>query len=104
MSTTAAQTHVKEKILTRNSIKEPPMYNVVYLNDAVTSADFVAATLVEVFGHNRETAESLTMQIHHQGSAVVATLPYEMAEQKGIEVTLLARTQGFPLTVKIESV
>jgi ATP-dependent Clp protease adapter protein ClpS len=33
----------------------------------------------------------------------VATLPYEMAEQKGIEVTLLARTNGYPLQVKIES-
>jgi ATP-dependent Clp protease adapter protein ClpS len=42
------------------------------------------------------------MKIHEDGSAVVATLPYEMAEQKGIEVTLLARNNGFPLNVKLE--
>jgi ATP-dependent Clp protease adapter protein ClpS len=29
-------------------------------------------------------------------------LPYELAEQKGIEVTLLARSHGFPLQVRIE--
>jgi ATP-dependent Clp protease adapter protein ClpS len=29
-------------------------------------------------------------------------LPYEMAEQKGIEVTMLARQHGFPLVVKLE--
>jgi ATP-dependent Clp protease adapter protein ClpS len=34
---------------------------------------------------------------------VVAVLPYEIAEQKGIEVTLDARNEGFPLQVKIES-
>jgi ATP-dependent Clp protease adapter protein ClpS len=43
------------------------------------------------------------MGIHEQGSAVVAVLPYEIAEQKGIEVTLDARQEGFPLQVKIES-
>jgi ATP-dependent Clp protease adapter protein ClpS len=42
------------------------------------------------------------MNIHQDGSAVVAVLPYEIAEQKGIEVTVEARTQGFPLQVKIE--
>jgi ATP-dependent Clp protease adapter protein ClpS len=42
------------------------------------------------------------MKVHEEGSAVVAVLPYEMAEQKGIEVTLLARNNGFPLQVKIE--
>ena len=29
-------------------------------------------------------------------------MPYEIAEQKGIEVTVSARSAGFPLQVKIE--
>jgi ATP-dependent Clp protease adapter protein ClpS len=29
-------------------------------------------------------------------------MPYEMAEQKGVEVTMLARNNGFPLVVKLE--
>jgi ATP-dependent Clp protease adapter protein ClpS len=43
------------------------------------------------------------VNIHDQGSAVVAVLPYEIAEQKGIEVTLDARAQGYPLLIKIEA-
>jgi ATP-dependent Clp protease adapter protein ClpS len=32
----------------------------------------------------------------------VAVLPYELAEQKGIEVTLSARAQQYPLQIKLE--
>jgi ATP-dependent Clp protease adapter protein ClpS len=32
----------------------------------------------------------------------VAVLPYEIAEQKGIEVTVMARAQSYPLQVKLE--
>jgi ATP-dependent Clp protease adaptor protein ClpS len=42
------------------------------------------------------------LEIHEKGSAVVAVLPYEMAEQKGVEVTVMARGAGFPLQVKLE--
>jgi len=45
---------------------------------------------------------ALANRIHEEGSGIVATLPYEMAEQKGIEATLLARNNGFPLSVKLE--
>jgi ATP-dependent Clp protease adapter protein ClpS len=33
---------------------------------------------------------------------VVAVLPYEIAEQKGIEVTVQARSNNYPLQVKLE--
>jgi ATP-dependent Clp protease adaptor protein ClpS len=42
------------------------------------------------------------MDIHASGSAVVAVLPYEIAEQKGVEVTMLARAQSYPLQIKLE--
>jgi ATP-dependent Clp protease adapter protein ClpS len=42
------------------------------------------------------------VDIHEDGSAVVAILPYELAEQKGIEVTVDARGAGYPLQVKLE--
>jgi hypothetical protein len=29
-------------------------------------------------------------------------LPYEIAEQKGVEVTMLARAQSYPLQIKLE--
>jgi ATP-dependent Clp protease adaptor protein ClpS len=79
------------------------MFKVIYINDELTSMDFVVRSLVDHFNYTSDTAQNITMGIHEQGSAVVAVLPYEIAEQKGIEVTLDARQEGFPLQVKIES-
>jgi ATP-dependent Clp protease adaptor protein ClpS len=83
-------------------IKEPPMYRVIYINDEVTTMEFVVETLVTIFNYTPEPAQEITAKIHQDGSAIVAVLPYEMAEQKGVEVTQLARNNGFPLAVKLE--
>lgn len=86
----------------RLDLKEPPMFRVIYLNDEVTTVEFVIETLVEHFRYTEETAAKITLDIHAAGSATVAILPFEIAEQKGIEVTLNARSQGYPLQVKLE--
>lgn len=93
----------KVKIVPNLGLKEPPMYKVIYVNDDVTTVEFVTVTLIDFFDHTTESATETTLKIHDQGSAVVATLPYEIAEQKGVEVTHVARTKGFPLIVKLES-
>jgi ATP-dependent Clp protease adaptor protein ClpS len=84
-------------------LQEPPLYKVIYINDDVTSMEFVIRTLVTHFNYTEETAVNITTAIHETGSSVVALLPYEIAEQKGIEVTMEARTEGFPLQIKIEA-
>jgi len=86
------------------NLKEPPMYKVIYINDNVTTMEFVIESLITVFNHSVDTATQLTQKIHEDGSSAVATLPYEMAEQKGVEVTHLARANGFPLVIKLEPV
>jgi len=58
--------------------------------------------LIDFFNYNTQTAVKITEDIHHAGSAVVAVLPYEVAEQKGIEVTVAARSQDYPLQIKLE--
>ena len=107
------RTHLQKKIMSKTDTKikikpnlalsEPPLYKIIYINDEVTSMNFVVSSLISYFNYNEDTATSLTENIHHQGSAVVAVLPYEIAEQKGIEVTLDARSQGFPLQIKVEA-
>lgn len=84
------------------TLQEPPMYRVVYINDNVTTMEFVIETLVTIFDHSPESAEAITVKIHEDGSGTAAVLPYEMAEQKGVEVTQLARNNGFPLQIKLE--
>jgi ATP-dependent Clp protease adaptor protein ClpS len=78
------------------------MYRVVYINDHQTTMDFVVDSLVEFFNHSPATALDITSDIHTKGSACVAVLPYEIAEQKGVEVTVLARSQNYPLQIKLE--
>lgn len=100
MSNSAVDTKINVKI--REDLAEPPMFKLIYLNDNQTTMDFVIESLVEFFDYSPLTAEKITANIHEEGSAVVAVLPYEMAEQKGIEVTISARANGFPLQVKLE--
>ena len=97
-----AQSDTKTRIKPLEAIKEPPLYRVVYLNDNQTSMEFVIESLVEFFDYTETTAMTITEDIHEAGSAVVAVLPYEIAEQKGIEVTMFARSQSYPLQIKLE--
>lgn len=98
MASTDLVTRVKKNL----ELKEPPMFKVIYLNDNETSMDFVVSSLINHFRYSQESAEKITIDIHEVGSATVAVLPFEIAEQKGIEVTVDARTAGFPLQVRIE--
>lgn len=103
MTDTKTETTVKPRIDPDLSIEEPPLFRVIYINDETTTVEFVIETLKSVFDYNEEQAEEITIKIHKDGSAVVAVLPFEIAEQKGIEVTVLARNNGFPLQVKLEA-
>lgn len=101
--TASTDTIIKPKIEPRLDVKEPGMFRVIYINDETTTAEFVVESLINIFDLDRERAEELTQKVHEEGSAVVAVMPYELAEQKGIEVTILARSHGFPLQVKLEA-
>ena len=99
MTSPDINTVIKSKV----ELREPPLFKIIYLNDTKTSVDFVVESLITHFEYTADTAVAITEDIHNSGSAVVAVLPYEIAEQKGIEVTLMARQNGFPLQVKIEA-
>lgn len=91
------------RVKTAVEVTEPPLFRVIYLNDEQTSMEFVIDSLVTHFAYNEETAKDITIDIHANGSAVVAVLPFEAAEQKGVEVTLAARSLNYPLQIKLEA-
>lgn len=102
MSTvTDIDVQIDEKI--KDLIKEPSRYNVIFLNDNTTPIEWVIELLVRVFKHTQSSAEHLTMEIHNNGSAVVGTYSYEIAEQKTIEATQSSREHGFSLQIKLEA-
>jgi|TARA_R110001592_G_scaffold187006_2_gene431556 ATP-dependent Clp protease adaptor protein ClpS len=98
MADTGIKTATKEKL----KLKEPDKYDVVFLNDDVTTVDFVMKVLINIFHKTHEQAQAITQHIHEKGKGVVATYLYEIAEQKGIETTMLAREEGYPLQVKVQ--
>lgn len=94
----------KEKPVETVDVLKPSKYKVIVLNDDKTPIEFVIAMLMKVFKHTPSAAEAITMKIHNEGSAVAGIYSYEIAEQKVIEGTNLAREHGFPLLIKAEPV
>jgi len=85
---------------TDKQIKEPSKYKVVILNDDYTTVEFVILLLVRIFRHTTDSAINITQQIHKEGSGVAGIYSYEIAEQKVIDATDLARANNFPLVIK----
>lgn len=86
----------------RLNIQEPKMFKVIFVNDEVTTMEFIIECLKAIFRYEEDAAHAKTIQIHEEGSGVVGVYPFEIAEQKGIEATVLARNNGFPLQIKLE--
>ena len=94
----------KVKTITKEVVKpeEPSKYDVVFLNDELTPMEFVIRVLKQIFSKNTEEAKAITTYIHEHGKGIVGSYVFEVAEQKGIETTLLARQEGYPLQIKIQ--
>ena len=101
---TNTSTEVKNKIAVRHDLSPPVSYKVIFLNDDVTTVEFVIHVLTNLFSYEEADAIELTLKIHQDGKAIVAVLPFELAEQKVLETTTIARSNGYPLIVKIEPV
>ncbi len=87
---------IKQKVI------EPKNLKVIFLNDDHTPMDFVISVLTEVFKHTDESARDITLTIHQEGSGIAGTYSFEIAEAKAVESTQLARSNGFPLQIKLE--
>lgn len=96
-------TELKHDVRPVLNIEPPRDFKVIYLNDDVTTYEFVIESLTNVFDYDNEEADNKALEINDEGASVVAILPFELAEQKGVEVLMSARNQGYPLEVKLES-
>ena len=95
---TDIQTLTKEKV----RLDEPGLYDVIFLNDNITTQEFVIRVLKQIFNKTQEQADTIMKKIHTDGQGIVGSYVHEVAEQKGIETTLLARQENFPLQVKVK--
>jgi ATP-dependent Clp protease adaptor protein ClpS len=84
------------------TVSEPKRWKVIILNDDSTPMDFVISVLVEIFRHTADTAKEIMLQVHEEGSGIAGVYSFEIAEVKAVEATNIARTNGFPLQIKLE--
>ena len=79
--------------------KPPRKFKVIYHNDDWTPMEFVTWSLMEFFNRTEVDAQSLTLQVHKEGSAIAGIYDFQIAEQKMSEVLTAAKENEFPLRV-----
>ena len=91
---------IEEKVVV--SLQPPKMWKVIFLNDEQTPMELVIELLTQIFKHNEARAKEITLEIHNTGSGIAGVYTYEIAEQRGIEATNIARANGSPLRITVE--
>lgn len=94
---------IKDSVKDRIRIEPPKKYKVVFHNDNFTTMDFVVRVLREVFYKLEVEAIRLMLKVHTEGKAVVGTYSRDIAMSKVAKATRLAREEGFPLSITVES-
>ena len=94
--------NVQASTSTKTTVDEPGQFHVYLLNDDYTPMDFVTEILKTIFRKSPKDAEEVMLQIHEEGKGVAGTYSHEIAEQKAIETTAQARSQGHPLNCTVE--
>ena len=94
------QSNIKER--QKTIYKEPRRYKVIIHNDDFTTMDFVVKVLRDIFFMNEQDAETLMMQVHNTGQAVVGIYSYDIAQTQSQKAIKMARENGFPLRLSVK--
>ena len=83
-------------------VKQPPLYNVVLLNDDYTPMEFVVDVLERFFRMDRNGATRVMLEVHTRGKGVCGVFTYEIAETKVAQVMTYSRDNQYPLMCTLE--
>jgi ATP-dependent Clp protease adaptor protein ClpS len=83
--------------LTRPKVKEPPLYQVILLNDDYTTMEFVVHVLEKFFFKSAPEAEAIMLSVHNEGRGICGVYPRDMAETKTLQVNDYSRKHEMPL-------
>ena len=82
--------------------KQPPLYQVVLLNDDYTPMEFVVEVLQLFFTLPRERATQVMLKVHTEGRGVCGIYPKDVATTKVDQVTAYSRQHQHPLQCAME--
>lgn len=83
-------------------LKKPPLFRVLLVNDDYTPMEFVVDVLEHVFGHDRQSATRVMLEVHTRGKGTCGVYTFEIAETKVAQVTGYARQHQHPLLCTME--
>jgi ATP-dependent Clp protease adaptor protein ClpS len=86
----------------RPQVKQPPLYQVVLLNDDYTPMEFVVHILERFFSKSRDEATRIMLHVHRRGVGICGVYTYEVAESKVTQVMDFARQHQHPLQCTLE--
>lgn len=93
-------TDLEYVVITEEELERP--YRVIIQNDDVTPMEFVVLVLLTIFELDFERAFEVMLEAHHNGRALVRTLPFEEAQQRVYDAQSRAREAGYPLSFYLE--
>ena len=96
----STEAKIEEKVVV--TLQPPKLWKVIFLNDDQTPMELVIELLTKIFKHSESSAKEVTLEIHNTGSGVAGIYSFEIAEQKGLEATNIARGNGSPLRIQVE--
>jgi ATP-dependent Clp protease adaptor protein ClpS len=88
----------------RPKTKQPPLFQVVMLNDDYTPMEFVVHVLEVFFRMDRGAATQVMLRVHTEGRAVCGTYAKEIAETKVSQVNEYSRKSAYPLLCSLEEI
>ena len=86
----------------RPSLKKPPLYRVVLLNDDYTPMEFVVEILEGIFSMQRTRATQVMLEVHTRGKGICGVYGFDIAETKVAQVMNVAKQQQHPLLCTME--
>jgi ATP-dependent Clp protease adaptor protein ClpS len=83
-------------------VRQPPLYNVVLLNDDYTPMEFVVDVLERFFRMGRSAATRIMLEVHVKGKGICGVFTHEIAETKVAQVMTYSRENQHPLMCTME--
>ncbi len=104
MSATKTIENEQPGVKERPKVEEPPLYEVLLLNDDYTTMDFVIAVLEVIFHKSEILATEIMLNVHKKGAGVAGVYSRDLAETKAAMVHDWAQQEGHPLRCTINKV
>ena len=84
------------------TVRPPPLYQVLLLNDDFTPMDFVVHVLQSIFRMDQERAMRIMLEVHTEGRGICGIYTRDIAASKVEQVANLAREHQHPLACVME--